>query len=102
MLRKIVFLEQFFGIAFLYIDQQQAKSLGVLRAGCKHCKHYSSGDLHGTYVKQTIGFQSYSVCDKDKGKVLEACLGVYVSWTKITEVEESPQVCLSYLNVPIR
>ena len=25
MLRKIVFLEQFFGIAFLYIDQQQAK-----------------------------------------------------------------------------
>ena len=29
MLRKIVFLAQFFGIAFLYIDQQQAKSLGV-------------------------------------------------------------------------
>ena len=46
MLRKIVFLEQFFGIAVLYIDQQQAKSLGV-----------SSGDLHGTYVKRTKPIQ---------------------------------------------
>ena len=42
--KKNSFLEQFFGIAFLYVDQQQAKSLGVLRAGCNN----SSGDLHGT------------------------------------------------------
>ena len=49
MLRKVVFLEQFFGIALLYIDHQQAKSLGVLRAAANN----SSGDVHGTYVKQT-------------------------------------------------
>ena len=49
---------------------QQAKSLAeVLRAGCKQ---FFSGDLHGTYVKQTKAFY----CDKDKGEVLEAFLGV--------------------------
>ena len=36
----------------IYIDQQQAKSLAVLRAGCNN----SSGDLHGTYVKRTKAF----------------------------------------------
>ena len=47
--KKNSFLEQFFRIAFLYVDQQ---SLGVLRAGCNN----SSGDLHGTYVKRTKAF----------------------------------------------
>ena len=72
MLRKIVFLGQFLGIAFLHIDQQQAKSLGVLRAGCKN----SSGDLHGTYVKQTTALTLIRFCDKEGKPVLEAFLGV--------------------------
>ena len=29
-------------------------------------------------------------------------MGVYVSWSKATEDEESPQVGLSFLDVPIR
>ena len=70
MLRKIAFLEQFFGIAFLYIDQRQEKSLGVLRAGYNN----SSGDLHGTYVKQAKALSLIRFCDKDRGKVLEALI----------------------------
>ena len=71
MLRKIVFLEQFFGIVFLYIDQLQAKSLGVLT---RLVANNSSGDLHGTYVKQTKALSLIRFCDKDKGKVLEALI----------------------------
>ena len=35
----------------------------------------SSGDLHGTYVKQTEALSLIRFCDKDKGKVLEALTG---------------------------
>ena len=70
MLRKIVFLEQSFGVAFLYIDQRQGKSLRVLRAGCKQFFR----DLHGTYVKQTKALSLIRFCDKEKGKVLEALI----------------------------
>ena len=66
--KKIVFLAQFFGIAFLYIDKGQAKSVRVLSA------NNSSGDLQGTYVKQTKTPSLIRFCDKDKGKVLEVLI----------------------------
>ena len=58
--KKNSFLEQSFGIAFLYIDQRQAKSLRVLRAG--------------SYVKQTKALSLIRLCDKDKGRVFEALI----------------------------
>ena len=79
MLRKIVFPVQFFGIAFLYIDQRQAKSLGVLRAGCKQF-------FREIYIKQTKALNLIRFCDQDKGKVLETLilkqvLQFQASWT---------------------
>ena len=65
MLRKIVFSG-----AVLYIDQRQAKSLGFKG----WLQNNSSGDLHGTYVKQTKALSLIWFCDKDKGKVLEALI----------------------------
>ena len=83
MLRKVVFLERFFGIAFLYTDdQKQACLLGFWRRAGNN----SSGDLHGPYVKQTKALSLIRFGDKDKGKVLEA---FFLSWTKATEDEES-------------
>ena len=71
MLRKIVFPAQFFGIAFPYIDQRQAKSLGGFEGWLQTIL---PGDLHGTYVKQTKAFSLIRFCDKDKGKVLETLI----------------------------
>ena len=34
----------------------------------------SSGDLHGTYIKQTKALSLIQFCDKNKGKVLEALI----------------------------
>ena len=70
MLRKIVFLEQFFGIAYLCNDQRQEKSSGSWGLAANN----SSGDLHGTYVKQTKALSLIRFSDKDKGKVLEALI----------------------------
>ena len=70
MLRKIVFLEQFFGIAFLYIDQRRRSLSGFWGLAANN----SSGDLHGTYVKQAKALSLIRFCEKDKGKVLEAVI----------------------------
>ena len=72
MLRKIVFLEQFFGIAFLYIDQRQEK--WSLSGFWGLAANNSSGDLHGTYVKQAKVLSLIRFCDKDKGKVVSEAL----------------------------
>ena len=82
MLRKIVFLEQFFGIAFL--DSGRRSLLGFQWGLAANS---SSGDLHGTYVKQTKAPSLIPFCDKDKGKVLEALILEQViqfqaSWTR--------------------
>ena len=82
MLRKIVFLEQFFGIAFL--DSGRRSLLGFQWGLAANS---SSGDLHGTYVKQTKAPSLIRFCDKDKGKVLEALIREQViqfqaSWTR--------------------
>ena len=81
MLRKIVFLEQFFGIALL--DSGRRSFLGF-QWGL--AANNSSGDLHGTYVKQTKALSLIRFCDKDKGKVLEVLILKQViqfqaSWT---------------------
>ena len=70
--KKIVFLEQqFFGIAFLYIDQQhRQRLLGFWGLAANN----SSGDLHSTYVKQTKAFGLIRFGDKHKGKLLEALI----------------------------
>ena len=70
MLRKIVFLEQFFGIAFLLTSGRRSLFgyFGGLAA------NNSSGGLHGTYVKQTKALSLTQFCDKHNGKVLKALI----------------------------
>ena len=106
MLRKIVFLEQFFGIAFLLTSGR--RSLFGYFGGL--AGNNSSGGLHGTYVKQTKALSLTQFCDKDKGKVLEALIFKQVlqfqaSWTWYFCRDESPWIrgrywrCAVYVHV---
>ena len=69
MLRKIVFLEQFFGIAFLLTSGKRSL-FGFWGLAANN----SSGGLHGTYVKQTKALSLIQFCDKHNAKVLEALI----------------------------
>ena len=69
MLRKIVFLEQFFGIAFLLTSGERS-----LFGSWGLAANNSSGGLHGTYVKKTKALSQIQFCDKHNGKVLEALI----------------------------
>ena len=70
MLRKIVFLGQFFGIAFLLTSGRRSLFgfLGGLAAD------NSSGGLHGTYVEQTKALSLTQFFDKHNGKVVKALI----------------------------
>ena len=70
MLRKIVFLEQFFGIAFLLTSGR--RSLFGFFGGL--AANNSSGGLHGTYVKQTKALGLTEFFDKHNGKVVKALI----------------------------
>ena len=41
---------------------------------CGLAANNSSGDLHGTYVKQAKALSLIRFCEKDKGQVLEAVI----------------------------